>query len=107
LQLDPRPRATGELSRWHYAYGAALAATGDGARAAIELRAAADAAIRDWVRGRANRELGKIALAAGDRPRAIAALTLAERLCRKDADDACAGEARAILKQARSQGGRP
>jgi tetratricopeptide (TPR) repeat protein len=99
LAADPRPRASGEDARWHFAHGAALVALHDIARAAPDLEAALAGATRDWVRGRVKKELGKIADLQNDRPRALAAYRDAERLCRADHDDECVADARALLKR--------
>jgi tetratricopeptide (TPR) repeat protein len=93
---DTRPRALGEESRWHYVYGAALAALKDDVPAERELRAAVRLASRDWVRGRAHAQLGRIADRAGDRPRAREEYRTAERLCRADHDDDCADDAKRL-----------
>ena len=98
LARDPRPRAFGEDARWKYAYGAALVALKERAAAGRELRAALDAATRDWVRGRIHKELGKLADLAGDRPRALEEYRLADRLCRADRDADCADEVKTLKK---------
>jgi tetratricopeptide (TPR) repeat protein len=100
LAADRRLRAAGEESRWHYGYGAALVALKDVGPAERELRAALSAAVRDWVRGRIHRELGKLADLDGDRPRAKDEYRLADRLCKQDHDDDCADGARALIKTA-------
>lgn len=99
LAGDPRPKAPGEIARWHYTYGATLVALGDRELADRELREALAGATRDWIRGRAHRELGKLADLAGDRPRARDEYEQAVRLCRLDRDSDCADEARALLKK--------
>jgi len=95
---DPRPRAFGEEARWRYAYGAALVALKDDAAADGELRAALAGATRDWLRGRAHKELGKLADRAGDRTRALDEYRIADRLCRAERDSDCAEEARTLQK---------
>ena len=97
LASDPRPRAPGEESRWHYTHAAALVALRHTAPALIELRTALGAATRDWVRGRIHLELGKIADLAGDRGRALDEYRQAEQLCRLDSDPICVDETRALL----------
>jgi tetratricopeptide (TPR) repeat protein len=97
LAGDTRPRAAGEVSRWHYGYGATLVALRDVAPAERELRAALPEAVRDWVRGRIHRELGKLADLGGDRARAKDEYRLADRLCRRDHDNDCADEAQALV----------
>jgi tetratricopeptide (TPR) repeat protein len=100
LAADARPRAFGEESRWRYGYGATLVALKDVVPADRELRAALPGAVRDWVRGRIHRELGKLADLAGDRPRARDEYRLADRLCQQDHDNDCAEDARALMKTA-------
>ena len=100
LAADARPRAVGEESRWRYGYGATLVALKDVVPADRELRAALPGAVRDWVRGRIHRELGKLADLAGDRPRARDEYRLADRLCQQDHDNDCAEDARALMKTA-------
>jgi tetratricopeptide (TPR) repeat protein len=100
LARDPRPRALGEESRWHYTYGAALVALHDIAPALRELNAALPGATRDWVRGRVHKELGKLKDLAGNRPGALDEYREADRLCRKDEDSACTNEIQPLLKHA-------
>ena len=98
LSRDTRPRAAGEDSRWRHAYGTALVALKDAPPAERELRAAIAGATRDWVRGRAHKELGKLADLSGDRTRALDEYRQADRLCRQDHDSVCSEEVNALLK---------
>jgi tetratricopeptide (TPR) repeat protein len=100
LAHDPRPRAPGEEGRWRYTYGSALVALKDIQPAERELHAALAGVMRDWVRGRVHKELGKLADLAGDRPRALDEYQQATRLCRQDKDSACMDEVKALLKTA-------
>lgn len=99
LARDTRPHAPGEDARWRYAYGSALVVLHETTAASRELRAALDAATRDWLRGRIHKELGKLADLAGDRARALDEYRQADRLCRADDDGAGADEARALMKR--------
>jgi tetratricopeptide (TPR) repeat protein len=99
LAADMRPRAPGEDARWQYTYGAALVALQESSRAKPALQAALAGATRDWVRGRTQKELGKLADLEGDRTRAMAAYREADRLCRADRDDACASDLKALITQ--------
>lgn len=99
LAADTRPRAPGEEARWHYTYGATLVALRDTAAAARELATALDATTRDWLRGRIHLELGKLGDLAGNRAHAVTEYRQAEVLCRRDADDACADQARSLAKK--------
>jgi tetratricopeptide (TPR) repeat protein len=94
---DLRPRAFGEAARWRLAHGSALAALRDRA-ADAELRAAIELATSDWVRGRAHKELGRLAAQRGDHTAALAEYRTAEPLCRADRDDDCVDEIRGLLK---------
>jgi tetratricopeptide (TPR) repeat protein len=100
LSRDSRPRAAGEEARWKYAYGASLVALKESSPAERELRAALTGATRDWVRGRAHRELGKLADLSGDRSRALDEYRLADRLCRADRDGDCTDEVKTLMKRA-------
>ena len=94
---DPRPRAFGEMSRWQLTHGTALAALRD-PRADSELQAALASATRDWVRGRAHKELGRRAEQRGDRGRAVTEFRIAEALCRTDRDSDCVDDIRALME---------
>lgn len=94
---DPRPRAFGEEARWRLTHGSALVAA-KAANAETELRAVLTCVTTDWVRGRARKELGKLADLALDRPRALAEYRMAELLCRADRDGDCVAEIGRLLK---------
>jgi tetratricopeptide (TPR) repeat protein len=98
LSRDGRPRASGEEARWRYAHGATLVALKDVTAAEPELRAALAGATRDWVRGRAHKELGKLADLSGNRSRARDEYRLADRLCRQDHDSECSDEVKRLWK---------
>ena len=53
---------------------------------------------RDWVKGRAHLELGKIGILAGNQPLANEELRTAVKLCDGDNDPAFAEEARRLIK---------
>jgi len=98
LSRDPRPRAFGEDARWRYSHGAALVGLHETELADRELRAVLSGEGPDWLRGRAHKELGKLADLAGDRTRARAAYQLAIRICREQHDSICSNEAAALVK---------
>ena len=98
LARDPRPRAFGEVARWRYSHGAALVGLHQTDLAERELRAVLSGEGPDWLRGRTQKELGKLADLAGDRTRAIAAYQLAIRICREQHDSICSNEAAALVK---------
>jgi tetratricopeptide (TPR) repeat protein len=100
LARDPRPRASGEESRWHYTYGATLVALHDIEPAIRELNIALQSATRDWVRGRVHKELGKLKDLAGNRTGALDEYRQADRLCRSDQDSACTSDIPSLLKRA-------
>jgi len=96
---DRRPRAFGEAARWHYYDGAALVGLRQTDAAGVELRAVLSGEAPEWLRGRAHKELGKLADLAGDRAGAIAEYRLASSLCREHHDSACADEATALIRK--------
>lgn len=98
LAADPRPRAFGEEARWRYAYGAALVRLRRVEAAEMELRAVLAGEGHEWLRGRAHKELGKLADLAGQRARAVDEYRLATRICRTEHDSACADEAATLVK---------
>lgn len=99
LAADPRPRAFGELARWRYHYGVALARLNQIENANHEFRLALLGDGHDWVRGRAHLELGKLAGLSGDATRATAEFRLAARMCNAGEDTVCAKEAKALLRR--------
>lgn len=94
---DRRPKAFGEDARWRLARGTALVGLKD-PDGATDLRAAVDNAGSDWVRGRARKELGKLADLAGDRDGALTQYRAASALCQRDRDRECVDEAHALTK---------
>ena len=100
LAQDPRPQAFGEEARWRYAHGAALVGLKNELAAERELRTALACATRDWVRGRAHKELGKLADLAGDRTRALDEYRIADAFCRADRDSDCSEDINRLKKTA-------
>jgi tetratricopeptide (TPR) repeat protein len=98
---DNRQRMFGEEALWYYKRGAARAALGRSADADTDLVKALAAEGRKWVHGRANLEIGKLALKAGRRPAARRAFETAITLCDADNDGGTADEARRLLNTAR------
>jgi tetratricopeptide (TPR) repeat protein len=99
LGRDPRPRAYGEDARWRYCHGAALVGLRQLDLAQRELRAALELDGPAWLRGRAHKELGKVADIAGDRSRALGEYRTANRICREEHDGTCADEASALIER--------
>ncbi len=95
---DTRPRMFGEDALWAYKLGTARAALGHTGAEADLTRALASEG-RRWVHGRAQLELGKLALKAGNRPDAAAHFHAAISLCESDNDRGTADQARRLLPQ--------
>jgi tetratricopeptide (TPR) repeat protein len=93
LAEDDRPRAFGEEALWHYKRGAVRVRLRRDAEATADLRAAVAGEARNWVRGRAHIELGKLADAAGRRQQALDEYRAAVRLARAGSDDVGVTEA--------------
>jgi tetratricopeptide (TPR) repeat protein len=85
-------------ARWRY-YGAALVALREVEAADRELQTVLTGEAHDWLRGRARKELGKLADLPGDRARATDAYRLAVRICRAHHDSASSDEAAALMKR--------
>ena len=100
LAADARPRAFGEVARWHYHLGVALAGLGQRDEAERELRAALDGESLDWVRGRTYLELGTLALDDGRRPAAVDAFQQAARFCAAGKDASCSRDTQTRLRKA-------
>jgi hypothetical protein len=88
----------GEDALWLYKRGAARAGLGRVHEAEQDLEKSVSLEGRKWVRGRARLELGKLALKAGDRPRASTELRAALELCESDNDGEFSAEAQRLLK---------
>lgn len=97
FRQDLRPKALGEEGLWHYKRGATLVKLDRREEAARDLRRVFEAEARDWVRGRASTELGKLADLAGNRAEATAAYRRARALGRQDNDPMGVKEAEALL----------
>ena len=95
---DQRRRMFGEDALWRHKRGLARAALGRRADAEADLRLAISEEGRNWVRGRSHLELGKLALAAGNKTRANEEFGAAVQLCESDNDPLYAEEARRLMK---------
>jgi len=95
---DKRQRMFGEESLWYYKRGAARVALRRTSEAETDLKRAITVEARDWVKGRAHLELGKLGILAGNRPLANEELRTAVKLCDGDNDPAFAEEARRLIK---------
>jgi tetratricopeptide (TPR) repeat protein len=98
LAADRRTRIPGEESLWRYKRGAARAALGRTEAALEDLKSATGADAQAWVNGRARVEIGRLALARGDRAAAADEARRAETLCRSGNDPACIEAARVLLR---------
>jgi tetratricopeptide (TPR) repeat protein len=99
---ETRLRIPGEEALWRYKRGAARVALRR-ADASEDLQRAAAADAQAWVGGRARVELGRLALARGDRSTAAASARAAESLCGQGNDPECVDEARTLLRRARGR----
>jgi tetratricopeptide (TPR) repeat protein len=97
LETDHRPRLFGEEALWRYKRGAARVLLEKRGEAEQDLRAALTGEGRDWVRGRAHAELGKLADLAGDGPRARVEYRTAVSVGEKDGDPTGVSAARQLL----------
>jgi tetratricopeptide (TPR) repeat protein len=94
---DTRAHMPGEEALWRYKRGAARAALGR-SDAMSDLQRAAGPDAQPWVGGRARVELGRLAMARGDRGAAAADAREAEAMCRRGNDPGCIDAARALLR---------
>ena len=98
---DRRERMFGEDALWHYKRGVARARLGRAAAAGEDFQVPLSHEARDWVRGRAHRELGELALAAGNREQAREHSRLAIELAVRGNDPAGKNEGQALLSRIR------
>jgi tetratricopeptide (TPR) repeat protein len=103
LARDNRMRMPGEEALWRYKRGAARAALNQLEAARADLNTAVVPGAQDWVRGRANAELARVAIRTGDRENGRTLALRAESLCQQGSDPACVDDARNLV---RSAGGR-
>jgi len=106
LKRDTRPRFPSEEAIWHYKRGLARLNLNQQPAAAADLQYALGAGPSDWIRGKIQLEVGKLADLAGRRAEAVNAYRTAARLCGATADPMCEKEANRYLKKAFSFSGR-
>ena len=106
LKRDTRPRFPSEEAIWHYKRGLARLNLNQQPAASADLQYALGAGPSEWIRGKIQLEIGKLADLAGRRSDALAAYRTAARLCGTHADPMCEKEANRYLKQAFSFSGR-
>jgi tetratricopeptide (TPR) repeat protein len=97
---DTRERMFGEDALWHYKRGVARARQGR-PDANADLRVPLDREARDWVRGRAHAELGRLALKSGNREQAREHYRQAIELATRGNDPTGTSEAEALLRSVR------
>ncbi len=106
LKRDTRPRFPSEEAIWHYKRGLARLNLNQQPAAAADLQYALGAGPSEWIRGKIQLEMGKLADLAGRRTDAVTAYRTAARLCGASADPVCEKEANRYLKKAFSFSGR-
>jgi tetratricopeptide (TPR) repeat protein len=100
FERDPSPKAYGEGALWYLKRGSARVAAGQAAQAESDLQQALALEARDWVRGRAHVEVGKLLDLAGRRADARAAYMKGAGLCRLDNDPLGVADADRWLQRA-------
>jgi tetratricopeptide (TPR) repeat protein len=100
FENDARPKAYGEGALWYVKRGSARVAAGQASQARPDLEQSLALESRDWVRGRAHTELGKLLDLAGRRADAKAAYLKGGSLCQLDNDPLGVAEADRWLKTA-------
>jgi tetratricopeptide (TPR) repeat protein len=96
---DDRTKFPGEQAIWFYKRAVARMALRHVADVQDDLEAALRSQPTEWIRGRIQLELGKLADAGGHRPEAISAYRVAQSLCGSHNDAVCAGEAERLLQR--------
>jgi tetratricopeptide (TPR) repeat protein len=97
LDKDDRAKFPGERAVWLYKRAVARIALRHAPDAHADLDAALQAQPAEWIRGRIELELGKLADASGHRPEALSAYRTAQNLCGSHNDSACADEAARLM----------
>jgi len=98
VAAESRPLGFGELARWRYNYGLALARLQHADAAAQQFRAALQGDGLDWVRGRTHLELGKLASRSGGAAPATNAFRVALQICEAAEDEICVKESKEFLR---------
>jgi tetratricopeptide (TPR) repeat protein len=98
---DRRERMFGEDALWHYKRGVARVRLGRLDAAYEDLQVPLNHEARDWVRGRAHAELGRIALEKGQREQARVHYRQALELAKRGNDPTGAAEAETLLRNVR------
>jgi hypothetical protein len=98
FEKDDRPKLPGERAMWFYKRAVARVALRHVSDAQADLDIALKSQPPEWVIGRAQLELGKIADLEAKRNDALGAYRQAQTLCRARNDGMCADEADSLLK---------
>jgi tetratricopeptide (TPR) repeat protein len=98
---DRRERMFGEDALWHYKRGLARARQGRAEEARADLQIPLTREARDWVRGRAHAELGRLALRSGNREQASQHYRQAIELATRGNDPTGRAEAESLLRSVR------
>lgn len=96
---DDRPKIPGERAVWLYKRALARISLRKLPEAQADLDAALHSQPMEWVRGRAQLELGRVADLTGRRPDAVGAYQRAQQLCAVHNDAKCADEAGELMKR--------
>jgi tetratricopeptide (TPR) repeat protein len=96
---DDRPKIPGERATWFYKRAVARVALRHVADARADLATAEKNQPADWVKGRLQLEVGRVADLSGTRAAALAAYRQARDLCAARNDVVCTAQADALLKQ--------
>jgi len=99
FEKDERAKLPGERAMWFYKRAVARVALRHLSGAQADLDTALKSEPPEWVRGRAQLELGKIADLQAKRNDAVGAYRQAQTLCRARNDGVCADEADSLLKR--------
>lgn len=98
LERDTRERMFGEDALWRYKRGLVRVRLKQADAARADLQAAINGQARDWVKGRAHAELGRLAQLAGNREQARQEYRLAIQLAEKGNDPPGKAEAERLLR---------
>ena len=98
---DRRERMFGEDALWHYKRGLARARQGRAEEARADLQVPLTREAREWVRGRAHAELGRLALQSGNREQARQHYRQAIELATRGNDPTGQREAESLLRSVR------
>ena len=99
LKKDPRPRIPAEEAIWYYKRGLARLNLNHQGPASADLQSALGAMPSDWIRGKIQVEVGKLADLAGRRADALTAYRTARTLCDATSDLLCSKEAERWMRK--------